>query len=92
MLKRSTRYFTLVLTLVALTATVRPAHAYGLSDDDPCSDPSTGCVVGNGDPTPPPPPPPTGQVVMQNAGSDSTANSQSTDDLVSYLMVLYGLA
>lgn len=73
MFKNSARYFVLALTLVALTATVRPAYA-----DDICGDPSTSCVVGSGDP---PPPPPTGQVV-----------SQKSNDLISYLVVLYGLA
>jgi hypothetical protein len=88
--KRSARYFALVLTLVALTATVRTAHA---QFDDPCTDPSTGCVVGGGDPQPPPP---TGQVVTQNGtvlGDDgSTDDSTSVDDVVAYLMVLYGIA
>jgi hypothetical protein len=91
--KRSARYFVLALTLVALTATVRPAHA---QPDDPCTDPSTGCIVGSTSPQPPPPP--TGQVVTQNsndpalADGDSADDSQSMDNLISYLMVLYGLA
>ena len=94
MFKWSARYFVLALTLVALTATVRPAHAYAYTDD-PCTDPSTGCVVGSTDP---PPPPPNGQAVSQKsnnatfANSDSADNSQSLDDMISYLMVLYGLA
>ena len=87
MFKRSARYFAFVLTLVALTATVRPAHA---QSDDPCTDPAiTGCVITGTEP----PPPPTGQVVTQNPNGptfgDSTDDSQST---ISYLIVLYGLA
>ena len=91
MFKTSTRYFVLALTLVALTATARPAHAYAESDDL-CTDPSTGCVVGSTDP---PPPPPTGKVVTQNPNDPAVANSddsQSADDLISYIIVLYGLA
>ena len=87
MFKRSARYFALALTLVALTATVRPAHASAYTDD--CTDPSTGCVVGSNDP---PPPPPTGQVVSKNSNTPILANSDSTDDRISYLIVLYGLA
>ena len=93
MFKRSARYFALALTLVALTATVRPARAYALADDDPCTDPTTGCIVGSS--TPQPPPPPTGQAVPQNStdpDGDSADGSQSLDNLIAYLMVLYGLA
>jgi len=90
--KQSARYFVVVLTLVALTATVRSAQA---QSDDPCNDPSTGCIVGG---TNPQPPPPTGQVVTQGSinpaptDGDNADSSQSLDDLISYLLVLYGLA
>jgi hypothetical protein len=86
---RSARYFTLALTLVALTATVRPAHA---QSDDPCSDPGTVCVVGGTDPQP------TGKAVQGSfvvGGTDpqpTGGDSQSMDDLISYLITLYGLA
>ena len=88
MFKTSTRYFVLALTLIALTATTRPAHA---QSDDPCTDPTTGCVVGGGDPQP------TGKVVTTTApqtvaDGNSTSDSQSLDDLIPYLMILYGLA
>jgi hypothetical protein len=89
--KQSTRYFVLVLALVALTATVRPAHA---QSDDPCNDPANpACVVSGNDP-----PPPTGKAVSQNpnepmlADSGSEDDSKSVDDLISYLIILYGLA
>jgi hypothetical protein len=88
--KRSARYLTLALTLVALTATVRTAHA---QTDPPCTDPNANCVVGGTDPQP------TGSVVtggtissQASDGSDGTDNSQSMDDLISYLLMLYGLA
>jgi hypothetical protein len=109
--KRSARYFTLALALVALTATVRTAHA---QPDDPCSNPSVPCVVGGTDPQPsgsvvggtdPQPsgsvvggtdPQPSGSVVggtdPQPSGGDGIGDSQSMDDLISYLMMLYGLA
>ncbi len=90
MFKQSSRYFVLILTLVALTATVRPAHA---QSDDPCTDPANAaCVVTGNDP------PPTGKAVSQNpnepmlADSDSADDSKSVDDLISYLIILYGLA
>ncbi|HZL28892.1 MAG TPA: hypothetical protein VFC39_20370 [Acidobacteriaceae bacterium] len=87
MLKRSVRYFTLALTLVALTATVRTAHAQSTG---PCTDPSNPCVVTGTDPQP------TGDVVTgtdpQPTGGDSTDDSQSMDDLISYLIIVYGLA
>ena len=87
MFKRSVRYFTLALTLVALTATVRTAHAQSTGS---CTDPSNPCVVGGTDPQP------SGDVVggtdPQPSGSDSTDDSQSMDDLISYLIILYGLA
>lgn len=92
MFKQSVRYFALVLTLVALTATVRPAHAYA-PDDDPCTDPNNpACVVTSNDP------PPTGKVVSQNPNdpalpdSGSADDSKSMDDPASYLIILYGLA
>ena len=50
MFKRSARYFTLGLTLVVLTASARIAPAQ--PTDPPCTDPSTGCVVGGTDPQP----------------------------------------
>lgn len=91
MFKQSARYFVLVLTLVALAATVRPAHA---QSDDPCTDPANpACVVTGNDP-----PPTTGKAVSQNpnepmlADSDSAHVSKSVDDLISYLIILYGLA
>jgi len=45
MIKRSIRYFALVLTLLALTSTVQKASA-----QSGCTDPS--CVVGGSDPEP----------------------------------------
>ena len=99
MFKRSARYLTLALTLVALTATVRTAHAQSTA---PCTDPSTGCVVTGTDPQPTgsvvtgTDPQPTGNVVTgtdpQPTGGDSTDDAQSLDDLISYLIILYGLA
>jgi hypothetical protein len=89
---RSLRYFALALTLVALTATVRPAHA--LTDDDPCTDPTTGCIVGNGDPKPPP----SGNVVTHDPNAltlpddNGTAGSGSMDKLIPYLVALSGLS
>lgn len=84
MFKHSSRYFVLVLTLVALTSTVRPAHAQ--PDDPTCTDPTTGCVVGSNDP-----PPPTGNTPPPD-GDNGTNGSQSMNDAISSLMVLYGLA
>jgi hypothetical protein len=86
--KRTARYFTFALTLIALTTTVRSAHA---QLDDPCTDPSTGCVVGGSDPQPGP------KVVTNStdptlADGDTSDDSQSMDDLISYLIILYGLA
>ncbi|HEY5328589.1 MAG TPA: hypothetical protein VIJ79_01785 [Acidobacteriaceae bacterium] len=84
MFKRSARYFTLALTLVALTATVRTARAQSTA---PC----TSCVVTGNDPQP------SGNVVTGNDPQPSgnvigTDDSQSMDDLISYLIILYGLA
>ena len=45
MIKRSIRYFALVVTLLAFTSTVQRASA-----QSGCTDPS--CVVGGGDPEP----------------------------------------
>lgn len=87
MFKRTARYLTLAITLVALTATVRTAHA---QSDDPCTDPTTGCVVGGSDPQPNLATLPTGAQPI--VGSDGTDDSQSMDDLTSYLIILYGLA
>jgi hypothetical protein len=85
--KQSARYLTLALTLVALTATVRPAHA---QSDDPCTDPTTPCVVGGVDPQPNVMTRPTAP--QTTAASNTTDDSQSMDDLISYLIFLYGLA
>jgi len=94
--KRSARYFTLALTLVALTATVRTARAQSTA---PC----TSCVVTGNDPQPSGnvvtgnDPQPSGNVVTGNDPQPSgnvigTDDSQSMDDLISYLIILYGLA
>ena len=92
MFKCSARYFVLVLTLLALTATVRPARA---QSDDPCTDPANpACIVSGTEP----PPPPTGKVVTENpnesalANGNSTGDSQTMDDVAAYLIILYGLA
>jgi len=85
--KRSARYFALALTLVALTATVRPAHA---QSDDPCTDPAaTGCVVNGSDPQPGAVPPPDPQ---KNTDGNNTGDALSMDDLISSLILVYGLA
>ena len=90
MFKRSVRLFTLALTLIAFTVAARTAHA---QSEDPCTDPSTTCVVTGTDPQPTSPK----FVGMASpntaaADSDSTDDSQSLDDVISYLIILYGLA
>jgi len=89
--KRSARYFTLALTLVALAASSRIAPA---QSSDPCTDPGTGCVVGGTDPQP------TvvggGSTSNVVGGTDPQPTADGSDDSLNNLIVVllfyYGLS
>jgi hypothetical protein len=87
MFKNSVRYFALAFSLVVLSACCGTASA---QSTDPCTDPSTGCVVSGTDPIP------TGQAVAGSMGDDDVVSGTDpiptdtlTDDDIDFIVMSY---